>query len=534
MPPPPYQPQSGPLPVPRTFGRSGMALSGTPTDGFPYVPTDTVTPIYLRSPGLASDTNPTVTRPLEWALRGNDNNAGDNEEEPLITPWGVFNRFARRAEEGERFAVYMAGGLTDAEVEAGVNPWFGQCSSMRQYATRGLHLFGGEAYINNFRWQGPPKGVLIGTQPVIVNIQPDPATNGRTRWRISNASSFSANGLKGYYLRVTRAGTRASFEVPIDGNDLDGGVGPNGYLYTSHGNFTAGDGTYENTDTFEVIYRAAEFIPTSRASGDAGVGGADGITLTGWGTANWQGRLVNQVNPVPTFAFLGFENLNAFGAHGISFDRCAFYHSFNAFNSSLDFRGCIIDAQITTQFVNCRINEVAATLYTEPQAYNGFVDDSVLAGEVAPLNPDVGGPSLYAFSQSGSAGGIIQRGGLFRLPKGLVVEGGIVVTDGGRFVMAPDGVAHTLHCRDTIGAGTGALHVKGDSVAIIDPSDYSTKNVTADMKVGEGAAINLGTGSGQFSEVGGWAGNFDRSLEVNGGGKPTSDRSAIRTSVTFS
>lgn len=534
--PPPYQPQNGPPPRGQPYARSGMLLSGTPTDGFPYVPTDTETAIYLRSPGLASDTDPTVTRPLEWSLRGNDGNAGDNEEEPLLTPWGVFNRYGRRAEEGERFVVYLAGGLTTAEIEASVNPWFGQCSSMRQYPTRGFEVTGAEAYINNFRWQGPPRGVLFTTQPVIGNIQPDPATNGRTRWRLYNATAYSPNGLKGYYLRVTRASTRVSFEVPITGNDLDGGVGPSGYLYTDHGNHTAGDGTYELDDTFEIIYRAAEFIPTSRPSGDAGVGGADGISLSGFGTSNWLGRLVNQANPVPTFSFLGFENLNVSGARGLSFDRCAFYHSFNAFDSSLSFRGCIIDAQIPTQFVNCRINEVAGTLYDEVQEYGGFADTSERAGEVVPINPDVGGGAIYAFSQS-AAGGIIQRGGMMKPRKGLTSEGGYVLTDGGRFVMPAPGLAHSVHFRDCTGVGTAALTVTADSVAIIDPRNVSTKNVTNDLKVGVGAAIDIGaedgTTVGSFRETAGWNGNFCR-YSKTAGGFPSGDFSAIRTSAVWS
>ena len=102
--------------------------------------------------------------------------------------------------------------------------------------------------------------------------------------------------------------------------------------------------------------------------------------------------------------------------------------------------------------------------------------------------------------------------------------------------MPAPGFADPVHLRDVIGAGTGARTVKGDSVAIIEPRNLNTSNVTNDLKVGIGDAIDIGdedgTTVGSFNETAGWNGNFCRYAVT--GGFPSGDFSAIRTSEVWS
>lgn len=114
--------------------------------------------------------------------------------------------------------------------------------------------------------------------------------------------------------------------------------------------------------------------------------------------------------------------------------------------------------------------------------------------------------------------------------KGLSVDGGIVVR-GGKFIMTNP--SYQLVISEAAGVGDAAFTVTEDGLAIIYTNALGFKNVTNHFKVGIGAAIDLGSGAGQFNQVAGWNGNFSRRLEVNGSGKPTGDLSAIRDAAVW-
>lgn len=528
---------SGPSSIIRSppYERSGTAPLD-PDHGLPTGPVDHETVIYVISELLASD--PT---PKPWGPQGDDETGDGTKAKPLATVDGVFKRFGHRAVEGERFLVKLGGGITEAEANAGVDPWDGQCSSMRQYATRGFVASGGEAYVNSFRWEGPLKGQLSLNQPTIAYLLAPSGSfpNGRTRWRY-----FGSPPPRGTLLRVRRniggSLVLVAFEAPITGNDAD-------FLWTDFGNYYSGF-VFEDTDTFDFIIRAAEFVPTSRpgtVDAPAG-GGADGIMLQGWGAGNVYGRLGDtdffSRNPAHTFTMVGFENLQMRAAHGVSFDRCTFYHSFNAFDSSPQFRGCGYDGQHPMVFVNCHVNLRGAPVINESVEFVGHATvPGVPQGNPPqyvggnPLYPTVGGSDLYLYNEN-AAGGLQLRGGRWLVRKGLSVEGGLIVRDNGRFITVND--AYTIIISGTYPGGTAALHVKEDALAIVDTRQIAFPNEAANqLKVGIGAAIALGTeGAGEvgtFREVAGWNGNFSRRLEVNGGGKPTGDLSAIRDAAVW-
>lgn len=534
--------------------RSFLATSGygplDPEHGFPFgplrVPNDYEgTVVYLRSGGLASDTRAKADE------QGNDLMGRGSKLLPFYSLMGVAARYGYRATGGAWVRCKYAGGLSDeqkaenaASAAAGGTPWVhdpwdGQCTAMRQYPVRDVLLGSdGEAYANNFTHEGPALGVKIEIQPDVGSGSGGPSVTplldggnftGRSKWRLYNASSYSVlsgGELKGKMLLVKRGGDRVIFRMRITGNVRDG-MGDAGYFYTDSGN-TTGD-HIEAGDTVEIIYRAAELIPTSKpGSVDQGVGGADGIVMTGGGAPNPFGRLVNGANPRASFHMLGFENLNISGVRGVYFADCDFYHSFNIFDSSVHFRGCAVDSQVTTQIVNSQVNVTAAPLFSEVEEFASWSRPE----EDVPLEPAVSVGSIFFYSASGASGGVRQVGGTVNTRRGMTVEGGWIVTGGGRFVMPAPGFADPVHLRDVIGAGTGALTVKGDSVAIIEPRNLNTSNVTNDLVLSSGAAIDLGdedgTTVGSFFETAGWNQNFCRYAVT--GGFPTGDFSAIRSS----
>lgn len=510
------------------YAVSGMAAYDA-ANGFPYAPVDAEQVIYIRSGGLAEPTAPRVDE------QGSDIMGTGTVTHPLYSPNGVFIRFGRAAEEGKRFLVKMAGGLDASQKAAGVSPWYGQCTSMRQYPTRGFNNTGSEAYINNFRWEGPLLGV-VRTALTVTNIQPDgvsaywPYGNGRSRVSFTGSSP-----LKGDLFRVTRGGRLVLFETQITE------VG-SGYFCIDIGNISNGGGLISTTtDTFEAIYRAAEFIPTSRQTGDGGVGGADGISISGWGAANMRGRLTNGTNPAYTFTMLGFENLNIRNAHGLSFDRCTVYHDFKAFNSSLEFSGCNVDCQTPTVFANCDVN-VRSSFVNEEQEYCGHADETdgsasrtlVGNGPLNPLNPSRGGCSLFFYSGS-AAGGLEVHGGRFHARKGVSIDGGLVLRWGARFVMNPPGQASPVHIRHT--GSAAAIRLRDDAVAYIEPRNVTCIDIGSELELSTGAAIMIGkedgSDAGSFRDPLTWAGNFCR-YSKTAAGYPVGDFSAVRSTAVFS
>lgn len=510
------------------YAVTGMAVYDA-AGGFPYAPVDDEQVIYIRSGGLADPVAPRVDE------QGSDIMGTGSITSPLYSPNGVFIRFGRAAEEGKRFLVKLAGGLNDAQKLAGVSPWYGQCTSMRQYPTRGFNCTGSEAYINNFRWEGPLLGVVRNALTV-TNVAPDgvsaywPYGNGRSRFTFTGAGP-----IKGDMLRVTRGGRLVLFEAQITE------VG-SGYFNVDIGNITNGGGLINTaTDTFEAVYRAAEFIPTSRPTGDSGVGGADGISLSGWGAANMRGRLTNGVNPAYTFTMVGFENLNLRDCHGLSFDRCYVYHDFKAFNSSLEFSGCGVDCQTPTVFVNCDVN-VRTSFSNEEQEYCGHADETdgtaartySASGPLRPIDPTRGGCSLFFFSGS-AAGGLEVHGGRVHARKGMSFDGGLLLRWGARFVMNPPGQASPVHVRHT--GSAAAIRLREDAVAYIEPRNVTCIDTTSELQLATGAAIIIGledgSDAGSFRDPLTWAGNFCR-YSKTAAGYPVGDFSAVRSTAVFS
>ena len=110
------------------------------------------------------------------------------------------------------------------------------------------------------------------------------------------------------------------------------------------------------------------------------------------------------------------------------------------------------------------------------------------------------------------------------------VEGEVVVQGRGSALVQSVNVG-VLLIRN---AGSNGLRVRSGGMAVINDANGLVEiAATTQLKVGIGAGIALGTGAGAFREVGQWAGNFSRHLEVNAGGKPTGDDSRICESAVW-
>lgn len=538
-------PAPGPLRPP--YSQSGF-LPYDPEGGFPTAPVDTFKVVYIASGGLAEPVAPRVDE------QGSDIIGDGSQLHPLASLWGVFVRYGRLMEEGYHLLIKPGGGLTAQEKLDGVNRWYGQCSSIRQYPTRGFAVMGTEAYVGSWSIEGPLLGAKIPTNLVVTNVQPvaegSIANNGRSRWRY-NQNTGPLPQL-GSLMRVRRNGRLVSFEMQVTGVVEDSPGSPNGYIYTDCGNFTNG-GVFDvqTTDVVDFITHAAEFIPTSRVGGvDSGVGGADGIGLTGYGAASPFGRLTNGTNVRFTCTMVGFENLTIRSFHGGGFDRCFIYHDFQAFNSSFAMRGCSVNSQTPTRLVDCQFNvqngpsDVGEQVGHWPSVsefydeYEGDLSESD-ALLLKPINTTTGGVSLYVFYVNPAlGGGCIIQGGRFEPRHGATFVGGLIVQGGARFVMqTPEYPVLVRNVHDS--GNAAAIWVKSDSVAILGLRNVTMDDVDNHFRVGpyNSAPIALGTeGAGEVGtlrEVAGWNGNFSRHLEVNAGGKPTGDYSAIRDFAKF-
>lgn len=528
-----------------TGGSRPYSLSGfgpyQPETGFPVAPRDLFKVVYIRSGGVASVLLPRVNE------QGSDIIGTGTMLSPLASLWGCFMKFGRLIEEGYHLLIKPAGGLTSAEIAAGVNPWYGQCSSIRQYPMRGADVKGTEAYVGSWSVEGPLLGAKVPMAFTVVNVEPlgelSATNNGRSRWRYNGNTAPYATPQNGTMLRVRRAGRLVSFEMQVTKSVPDGNPA-NGYVYTDCGNFTNG-GVFDvqGGDVVDFITHAAEFIPTSRADGvDSGVGGADGIGLTGFAAANPMGRLTNGANWRSTWTMCGFENLNIRKFVG-SFDRCYVYHQFNCFDSAVSWRGSSINSQVPSYIINSETNvgpgpgsvddqcghypEVGAN-YDEYQGDLSAADALLLK----PINLSTGGVSLYNFYVTeASAGGLVVQGGRLEPRWGMTFVGGLILQGGARFVQQTPAYPVLFRVVHSNPAGdAAALLVKGDSVAIVDPHNLTFDDVDNDMGLGTGDPINRGNENGStvgsFLETAGWNGHFCRYAVT--GGFPTGDFSAIR------
>lgn len=507
--PPAYQPQAGPPPRVVPYELSGQAIA----DGYSQPETEVVD-VYVMSEVHVQFPDPQPTL-------GDDNNDGLSKARPLLTMDGVRKMVARRGIAGKRIVVHLAGGGYPTVAD----PWDGQCTSPRYYLVRDLFIGGSEAFENSWACEGPRKMVKQTESPLTINTFG--ADGLRTRWDTAN-NLGDTNSLRGMWIRITRgaSGYEVTQPVQITGNT----AGANGSFWTDNGPNTPGS-VYETSDTYNIVSCAAELVSTNSLDGD--VGAADGLALQGFGASEIHGRATHGINPRLTFERIAFERLNSSGVAGLSFATCLFYNTTTFRGGWAEFMGCIVNSQ--DGFTFCSESRPLGNS-TETNEFNGR---AVIQAEAPypdvdadPMWPERGGIGLYVTQGGMRVGGDYARG-VFRIWKSLSVEGELSVRGRGSALVQPANI-NVLFIRYAGGIG---LHVRNGGVAIINDAnglvEIAALNAASALKVGIGASIALGTGAGAFREVGGWAGNFSRHLEVNGGGKPTGDDSRICESAVW-
>jgi len=525
--------------------------------------------VYVLSNVLASE-------PWSHETHGNDYTADGTKGHPYLTFPAAVAGTGLKFIEGKRVVFMLGGGVSYGPntPDGGIydhlarapltDPWDEQCQQMRQYNVRSVQVGGSESHWQSWSVRGPRKMMPYGgAQPTITDFtyERDPFDGvtpvGRTKWRYNGdgTSAFANGAVKGYYLRITRDGgagrpeVEVSQPIQITGSYADSPGSPNGYPNTDHGNYDHGSGTYDrDADKFQIVQRAAEFIPTA-ITGDTG--GADGIMVTGFGASSTHDRLSSVTghnegrNPSATFERIGFENVNV-DARGVSFETCYFYHSAR-FKGRLEFINSTIESQVPVLFAVDTRGISANGTEIQDNCGRAAWDSALFPdGGPDPVHPDVCGQSIYGYARSGGAKayfGSDHDSSNFRVWKGFTWESGIEVRGPGSTFTMPD-VSHTVHLPNA----TVALWARNGAQVLIDPHTiffgFGANASTAHLKVGNGATIQLGgpgyparsatvpsvnaADVGTFVHGAGWSGNFSRHLEQADGGYPRGDTSAIR------
>lgn len=424
----------------------------------------------------AVSTNTTTITAYIDGTNGNDANNGLSTTTALQSIAGFYSKFPFLPFNGARIIVNFAG-----------TGGFGTSATaqLTYNASRYMWMNNGERAAPSLSFRGPamvPFTPATGPSTAALDAVPAVAVGNRTRFDFTTAApAWTANDLAGRFLRITRAGAKVFFELPISENDAD-------QIFVDSLSIV---GNVLNTDTVTIVQPG---VLLTADSGSLAIGGIGGTLFfyTAAATVGYQ------------FERLAFP---AFFIGGVSagFDRCQFTSSIIVASSQIGLVNCAArgsgtsnfncSGYLTTQLVNSRADAVG----TDPisaTAGVGFTSwgMSVIVGfsaNGAPCNAYIDKPLTVSGLTSATSAGVS-------------------VYDGSSFVMRnlPDvplqgnnNTGYGIKCwnggRARVGAGA-ATTITGAAGALI---------------VQGGAAIALGTGAGQFEDAASWNGNFTRMLE---------------------
>jgi hypothetical protein len=444
-------------------------------------------------------TNGAVVHVYVDPVAGSDSNDGLSASAPLKNLVALETKFPREVTNDGTVVVHL---LNDT-------------SSVVEIEAPSVHLGGGYAnYVNNFVYRGPDMILSsLATGPSTAALDSTPAvrvgqdgnasgTGVRTRLDFTTASpGWTVNDMAGHFLRVTRAGSRVFDELPIVENTAD-------TIFVDTLDIV---GTILNTDTVEIVE------PAVKLKGSAANYGV--MVVTGAGTPQ-----ANSVADTVGAAFerVSFQDVFSWGTWGLQFDRCRLGD------------GGIVGAGFIGGSVSFR-NTVAPENDLHLQCASG----AALAGrsDDAPIDADAAvalavldaelfvGGSTFDVPRNPAMLVFYKPVACYRSPgHGMRVYGNgteIIFSDfGGNLT----GTGH---------AQSGVFCKNGARVRVQSSQDKTTISGSAGaLRLGTGATINYGTGSGQFHEVAGWNGHFTRVLEGTATA-PTGDTSVITTKSIY-
>jgi len=293
---------------------------------------------------------------------------------------------------------------------------------------------------------------------------------------------------KALFRRLTRAGTKRIYEIPIADNTVNS-------IIVDTLNIV---GNILQTDTLEIVQAGA------RIEGVTDVGGGITVVMIR-GDSGVPGTLV----AAPTAASQGctFERLDLLlpfvqRATTVSFDRCRFLGGINLFES------------FDVALVNCTSsNKLDATrtriLSASGSRPDSAADPAVTTAGVMLMSKDV---QLHSGSDLRAKGPVSAYG---------AAAAAIIVDDYSVFVQ------DTAYLGGDSAATTGISATKGGRVQVLGGGQTTVTGAGGDLDVG-GVIVAYGTGVGQFEEAAGYNGNLHNTY-VDAGGVPHGDFARIHT-----
>ena len=299
----------------------GRLISGaTPSDGNVLT---WVTADRCWEPRPASSILPLVVNQDYYidGVSGLDTNDGLTKTTPLATLQGFFTKYGYEVPVGSERRVHLAG-------TGGSDPWVTP-TGQQTYSIDEINVGTNGPVGNRTVFRGPqnlirgvpatgPATAALDALPggCAICYETDVANPAGQRTRLNfvgaapgwTAHDFSVYG-QGYKLRITRAGAKVIFECPIADN------GANFIIVDTLGLV----GVVLATDTFEIVYPAANIRGATNYGGGARMG-----TITGTGA-----NIVSMAAPTATSMAHNFERLVFTGmllikGSNITFDRCCF------------------------------------------------------------------------------------------------------------------------------------------------------------------------------------------------------------------
>jgi len=410
------------------------------------------------------------------ATNGDDNNSGTSADSPLQTIAAVYGRFPLEAFEDAVVNINLAGtGTSDQAV----------------YEVKTLHVGSNRALTSNYSYVGPafipivpttgdPTGALSSTPGTSVDVNGDVPGLGliRTRLNVAGTPGWTTDDFIGAYVRITRGGELVIPELPISRNGA-------ATIFVDRLDVTD---AVEEDDVVEIV-RPAVRIEGPAADFNAFLirGGYGSVTSFGL-AATAQFTRLELFGAVPTLTA------------GCGFDRCTLSSFIQGFGGAPRFGNCLVDGFFTWD--------------------NGAGFEAQKPAGVF-LVPDSGEITFASFN-----GTVSLRGCTGRLGRPIAIwdspGDALVIMDGTSFYIGTAAVG-------TDNAGIG-IHIVTANCSVRVNGTNSTQLIGDDgaLQLSTGAAIDYGTGVGDFEEVLGWNGNFTRVLEGTAAA-PTGDASRIYT-----
>ena len=384
----------------------------------------------------------------------------------------------------------------------------GDGATLIDFPVSTLIVNGGDAAENLYRYRGPQMilaTLATGAATVVGGLTPA-VSDRRTTITVAPNPGWTVSDLQGHYLRVTRAGLKVVFEIPICANTAN-------VITVDDEKLSP---LIQAGDTIEIVTWGARFVSTEATLQILITGNAGYIpTPMFWGPTD----------PSSTFERVYFDDYPlAMQVGGLTFDRCGM-NNFPFFKGgSIGHINCIYTLGFKTASMSVEFG-----IAGRPDSVTDPIDTTVAmellvlpAGLLLIGNPDGVGQYMAKRNVSIYAGGSATRGAIH-----VVGMGSMFWADDG--TLAPNG-AVALGGSGNLGPYIWAIHggqVRVNTTAGASPPTYGT-GTGSPLRVGKGAAVAYGTAAGAYEEAAGFNGNFHR-MFAGTVTAPTGDASRIFT-----